>query len=114
MTAEKLLRDQVADKITDGQTVRLGRFVNRVGGNEAARPGNVIDNDSRVAGYVFTDVASHDPGIRVEATASRKPPRRFEAFSPHRNPEHMKPARNSTSRLQQFRSGRGKKLFSSW
>ena len=73
MTAEKLLRDQVADKITDGQTVRLGRFVNRVGGNEAARPGNVIDNDSRVAGYVFTDVASHDPGIRVEATASRKP-----------------------------------------
>src|SRR4029077_20381752 len=50
---EKLLGNQIANKISDGQTIRLGRLVNRVGGDETARPGDVINNHCRIARYIF-------------------------------------------------------------
>jgi hypothetical protein len=72
-TPEKLLGNQVADEISNGKAVRLGRLVNRVGGDQTARPGDVIDNHHRVARYIFVDMPSQDPGIRVEAASCWKP-----------------------------------------
>jgi len=72
-TAEKLLRNQIADKIPDGQAVRLGRLVNRVGGNETARTGDVVYDEGRVARDIFVDMPGDDPGLGVEAAASWKP-----------------------------------------
>ena len=37
-TSEKLLRNQIADEISDGQAVRLARLVNRVGGDRLPAP----------------------------------------------------------------------------
>ena len=72
-TPEKLLGNQIANKISDGQTIRLGRLVNRVGGDETASPGDVINNHCRIARYIFADMPGHDPGIRVEAASRWKP-----------------------------------------
>jgi hypothetical protein len=58
LTAEKLLGNEVADEISDRQSVRLGGFVDRVGRNQTARSGDVINYDRRIAGNIFADMAA--------------------------------------------------------
>src|SRR5688572_29509044 len=99
MTAEKLLRDQVADEISDGQTIRLGRLVNRVGSNETAP----VRLSTTTVGLPGMYLPKWRPMIReyVSKPPPAGNPPQFGSFSLHRNPEHRKDARNSTLRSEQ-------------
>ena len=72
MAAEKLLRNEIADEIPDRQSVRLGGFVDRVGRNQTARSGYVIDYDRRIAGNIFADMAGDRTGVGVETSSGGK------------------------------------------
>ncbi len=55
--AEHLAEEEAADEMADGQAVRLGDFVNMIGGDQAAGAGHVLDHDTRVAGDVLAHMA---------------------------------------------------------
>src|SRR5262245_22928411 len=70
--AKQLLRNQIADEIADGEAVRLGRLVNRVGRHQAAGARDVIHQHRRIAGNILGNMPTDHPRISIEAAAGRK------------------------------------------
>ena len=78
---EHLLERQAADKIPDGQAVRLGGFVNIIGREQARRAGHVIDHRGGIAGNVFSDMPGDHARVCVEATARSETDNQTDRFS---------------------------------
>src|ERR671925_1928470 len=71
--AERLTEDVGAIPNPYKQAVRLGAAVRVVRCNEAPGAGHIFNNDCRVAGNMFANVASDDPSRKIVASAGGEP-----------------------------------------
>ena len=55
-----------------GEAVRLGRFVNMVGGDHAAGARHVIDDERWIAGDMFPQMARQGARVNIEPPAGGK------------------------------------------
>ena len=67
--AQDMLEDQSADEMADGEAVRLGDFVDVIGGDQTAGAGHVFDDEGRIAGNMLAQVARDGARVGVVAAA---------------------------------------------
>src|SRR5262245_10443951 len=70
--AQQLLQKEATDKMADGEPVRLGDLINVIGRDHAPRPSHIVDDEDRIAGDIFSHMASDQAGISVVTAACRE------------------------------------------
>src|SRR5512145_2006899 len=72
LLSQHLAEKQAADKVPDGESIRLGNFINVIGGNKASRSGHVFDDHRRLAGNMLAHMAREGASVSIESAAGGK------------------------------------------